>query len=353
MDENAGKISKKSGLPPGSLVYIGAAEAKTPELTAIKYNAESFKMWKGTVDECVQINNSEENLWLNLDGLQDTEIINKIGSKLNLHPLLLEDVVNTKHRPKFEEYPEYLFVTLKMLQISNKKDRIIHEQVSFVLGNNWLVSFQERQGDVFNTIRTRLSENKGIVRQRGVDYLMYSLIDAIVDNYFYISEHFNDKIEELEKEVLDDPSQSSLQKIQDLKRKLINFRKVIVPLREAVSSLQKYDIPLISSGTSRYLRDVSDHLIHLTDSTESQRDMLAGIMDMYLSGMSNKMNQVMKTLTIIATLFIPLTFIVGVYGMNFENMPELHYKYGYFIVWAVMIFISIMMLRYFKKKDWL
>ncbi|GAB4284379.1 MAG: hypothetical protein Kow0068_09420 [Marinilabiliales bacterium] len=221
------------------------------------------------------------------------------------------------------------------------------------MGNNWLLSFQEQRGDVFDIIRNRLRENKGIIRKQGADYLLYSLLDVIVDNYFFIIEYFNDSIEELEEQILLNNSQEFLITIQKLKRSIINFRKSIIPLREAISSLQKYNGGLIQDSTFRYIRDIYEHIIHLNDSMEAQRDMLASIMDLYLSGTSNKMNEIMKVLTIIATIFIPLTFIAGVYGMNFKNMPEIQWKYGYFTIWGIMILVALIMIYYFKRKKWL
>jgi len=353
MPEGISKTSEKSGLPPGTLIHIGKVKTEKVKITAINYNVDDFNQFECSLEECLQFKDSNKFYWINIDGLQNTEVIGEVGKQLNLHPLLLEDILNTNQRPKVEEFDNYLFLTLKMLGISKKGDKIISEQVSFVLGNNWLLSFQEQQGDVFDVIRTRLRENKGIIRKKGTDYLLYSLIDAIVDNYFFVTEYFSDKIEILEEQILHNPSQESLQKIQKLKRLLMNFRKSIIPLREAVASLQKYNVELIKESTFRYLRDVYEHLIHLSDSLEAQRDMLASIMDLYLSGISNKMNEVMKVLTIIATIFIPLTFIAGVYGMNFENMPELHWKFGYFIIWGIMIIVAVIMINYFKRKKWL
>jgi magnesium transporter len=353
MSKETSKTSEKSGLPPGTLIHIGKVKTEKVRLTTINYNVDEYNQFECSIEECTQFKDSNKFYWINIDGLQNTEMIGKIGKQLNLHPLLLEDILNTNHRPKVEEYDNYLFLTLKMLGIHKNGNKIVSEQVSFVLGNNWLLSFQEQQGDVFDAIRTRLRENKGLIRQKGVDYLLYSLIDVIVDNYFFVTEYFSDNIEKLEEQVLHNPSQESLQKIQKLKRLLMNFRKSIFPLREAVASLQKYNVELIKESTFRYLRDVYEHLIHLSDSLESQRDMLASIMDLYLSGVSNKMNEVMKVLTIIATIFIPLTFIAGVYGMNFENMPELHWKFGYFAIWGIMVVIAVIMINYFKRKKWL
>lgn len=354
MNSKENRLSRKAGLPPGALIHIGKKKTDKVKITSINYNASGFSLKEYvSTEECFNFREQDKVYWINIDGLHNTEIIGDVGKRLNLHPLLIEDILNTNHRPKMEEYDNYLFFTLKMLGISENRNSIITEQVSFVLGKNYLLSFQEQAGDVFDVIRLRLKENKGIIRQKGADYLIYALLDAIVDNYFFVAEFLEEQVENLEEEILHNPSRESLHKIQELKRKLLKFRKAIIPLREAVASLQKYNVNLIEEGTFRYLRDVYEHLIHLSDSLESQRDMLASIMDLYLSGVSNKMNEVMKVLTIIATIFIPLTFIAGIYGMNFENMPELHWRYGYFAVWIVMIAIAVSMLKYFRNKHWL
>ena len=285
--------------------------------------------------------------------MHDTNIIAEIGEKYKIHNLLLEDVLDTSHRPKAEEFDEYLFFTLKMLAVDKKKKVITSEQISLVLGKDWLLSFQEKPGDVLDALRTRIKESKGIIRQKKADYLFYSIIDIIVDHYFYVIDYLNDNIEKLEEDVILNPNQNQLNLIQHYKRTLITIRKIIVPLREAVSSLQKFNIKLIEKNTYPYLRDVYEHLIHINDSIDSQRDMLSGIMDLYVSGVSNRMNEVMKVLTIIATIFIPLTFIAGIYGMNFDYMPELHWKYAYFVTLFVMVVIAVAMIFYFKKKKWL
>lgn len=345
--------SKKSGLPPGTLIHLGKVKTVKTTITTIKYNTSDYTKIENFKEENLEFSDKNTFYWVNINGLQDTALISKIGQKLNLHPLLLEDILNTNHRPKMDEYDNYLFFTLKIVVVNKKSKKLVQEQVSFVLGDNWLLSFQEQFSPIFDIIYKRLQENKGIIRQKGVDYLMYSIIDVIVDHYFFVSEYFNDKVEQLEEKVLKDPSQDSLQNIQSLKRQLLNFRRSILPLREAVASLQKYYITLIEENTFRYLRDVYEHLIHLTDNLDAQRDMLANIMDLYLSGISNKMNEVMKLLTVISTIFIPITFISGLYGMNFENMPELHWKHGYFITLAIMFLIVLIMIFYFKRKKWL
>jgi magnesium transporter len=354
MSKSMKKISIKAGLPPGSLIHVGSKKTDKVRISVIDYNKIDIQETTcETIEECYPYKDSANFSWINIDGLHDTNIIKSIGDHYGLHHLIQEDILNTTHRPKLEELDNCIFLTLKMLGTSKNKASIVSEQVSFILGSQWLISFQEQQGDIFDNLRQRLRDNIGTIRQHGVDYLLYRLIDTIVDNYFFVIESFSEQIEGLEEKVLQMPSRQTLYDIRNLKRELIKFRKSTVPLREAVSSLHKDDNALIKKGTIRYLRDVYEHIIQVNDSIETQRDLLASIMDLYLSGISNSMNQVMKVLTIIATIFIPLTFIAGIYGMNFDNMPELHWKYGYFGVWGLMIIIFLAMILYFKKKGWL
>jgi len=348
------KIKRKVGLPPGSLVHIGKQKIENVRVSLIQYDLENYseKVCK-TIDECFPAKDSTQISWINVDGLHDTETIGEIGKHFDLHPLLLEDVLNTRQRPKIEEYDDYIFFTLKMLSIGNEDEMVNSEQVSFVLGKNWLISFQEQEGDIFEGVRIRLRESKGNIRKKGSDYLLYRLIDSVVDNYFTVTEYFSDVTEVLEDKVLESYDQEIMQEIQHLKKQMLSLRKAVNPLREAIISVQKEELELIEESTRRYLRDVYEDIIQVYEGIDTQRDILNSIMDLYLSGMSNRMNQVMKVLTIIATIFIPLTFIVGVYGMNFDHIPELHWEHGYATVWAIMIAIFIAMLFYFKKKGWL
>jgi magnesium transporter len=347
------KNSKKAGLPPGALVHIGRQKSQKIKISVIDYDKDSYteKICK-TIEECFEYRDTEKISWINIDGLHQTEIIQQLGEHYELHPLLLEDVLNTGHRPKIEEFDNYIFLTLKMLGLNKKADSIVNEQISFILGKTWVISFQEQQGDVFEVLRERIRESKGNIRFKGADYLLYRLIDTVVDNYFYVTEFISESTEKLEGKVLLSNDRKNLLEIQHLKNELRNLRKSVAPLRDAVTNLHK-DVTMIQDETKRYLRDVYEHIIHVNDSIDSQRDILAGIMDLYQSGVSNKMNQVMQLLTIISTIFIPLTFIAGIYGMNFDNIPELHYKNAYFIVWGLMVLISILMLIYFKRKRWL
>lgn len=355
MAENSTKtILTKTGLPPGALIHVGKKRSDKVKITVTDYDEHTFSE---TVcehhSESFQYRDTKTTTWINIDGLHQTDVISAIGEHYDLHHLLLEDVLNTGHRPKVEEYDNCLFMTMKMLGVNKHGTSVVSEQVSFVLGDNWLISFQEKEGDIFDGLRQRLRDSVGVIRKNGPDYLLYRLIDTIVDNYFFVTEHFGEVTEDLEETIIDDPDEDILIEIQRLKKMLIKFRKSVMPLREAIALIDKDGNKLIKKPTLRYLRDVYEHVIQVSDFIESQRDMLASLMDLYLSGVSNKMNQVMQVLTIMATIFIPLTFIAGIYGMNFDNMPELHWKYGYQAVWVLMGLVLIGMVWYFKRKKWL
>lgn len=354
MNQSSKYLSKKAGLPPGSLIHIGKQKVDEVKISLIEYDQKHFyeAILKGH-EECFPSKESNLVSWINLDGLHDTNTIALIGKHFGLHSLTIEDILNTKHRPNLEEFDNYLFLTLKMLGIKEDGKTIISEQISFVLGNGWLISFQEQEGDVFDGLRSRLSEGKGQTRQKGVDYLFYRLIDTIVDHYFYVIEQLGEQSDKLEDQVIDNPDTASMQQIQQMKKQLSVLKKSINPLREAVSQLQHDETALIKSGTVRYLRDVYEHVVQVGDAIETQRDTVSNIMDLHISGVSNKMNQIMKVLTIISTIFIPLTFIAGIYGMNFDNMPELHWKFGYYTVWGIMFVVLGIMILFFKRKRWI
>ncbi len=291
--------------------------------------------------------------WINVDGVHNVPLLEKLGECFGLHRLVMEDIMNTDQRPKMEDYGEYLYLVLKMLA-SGKNGEIVTEQISLILGANFVLSFQEGiEGDVFNLIRERLRTGKGRIRKMGADYLAYSLLDAVVDNYFVILEKFGDKIESIETELIGNPTQKTVQRIYQLKREMIFLHNAVWPLREVVSALGKHESALISEATAPYLRDVYDHVIHIIDSVDIYREMLSSMLDMYLSSVSNRLNEVMKVLTVISLIFMPLTFIAGVYGMNFKYMPELEWRYGYFFALFLMLGISVLMLFYFKRKKWL
>ncbi|HNP19140.1 MAG TPA: magnesium/cobalt transporter CorA [Fulvivirga sp.] len=341
------------GLPPGQLVHHGKKHAEKTRVDLIRYSdVEYDEQLNGKIDELLTNISPDKINWLNIDGLHNIPLIEKVGTRFDINSLVLEDVLNTDQRPKVEDSDGYLFFTLKTLN-SLDKDQIIYEQMSFILSKNYLISFGEKEGDLFEGLRNRLKNDpKSKARKRGTDYLFYRLIDTIVDSYYLIVENIGERIEELEDEVYENPTPTSLKKIQTLKKELIYLRKSVYPIREAISKISKGEYPQIKKETERFFSDVYDHSIHIIETLETYRDLTSGLMDMYMTSMSNKMNEVMKVLTVIATIFIPLTFIAGVYGMNFENMPELGWKYGYAGVWGVMILSLFGMIYYFKKKNW-
>ncbi|MDD5327397.1 MAG: magnesium/cobalt transporter CorA [Phycisphaerae bacterium] len=348
------KHSGKAGLPPGTLVHIGERKVESARITFIDYDEQNFQEKQvSSIEECFQFKTTPTVTWINIDGIHEVDIIEKLGRQFELHHLILEDIVNTDQRPKFEDCEKYFFIVLKMLSYDDKNQTVEEEQVSLVLGENFVISLQERIGDVFDPVRDRIRNSKGRIRKMGADYLCYSLIDTVVDNYFTILEKMGDKIESMEDKLVLDPTQKTFQQIHILKREMISLRKSVWPLRELISGLQRSESSLIRQSTGIYLRDVYDHTIQVIDTVESFRDMVSSMLDIYLSSISNRMNAVMKVLTIIATIFIPLTFIVGIYGMNFRHMPELQWRWAYPFVWAVMITVAIGMLIYFRKKKWL
>jgi magnesium transporter len=304
-------------------------------------------------EECHLYKEKEGVTWINIEGVRNSEVLQKIGTCFNLHPLLLEDVACGGQRPKIEYYEDHIFIIVQMLEYKEETKEIKIEQVSFVLGKNYVLSFQETPGDVFSPNRERIRTYKGKIRKSGPDYLIYSLIDTVVDNYFVILEKTGEKIEEIEMSLISKPSHELLRAIYKLKRDNIFLRKSVWPLREVVSKMEKDESKLIKHNTKLFLRDVYDHTIEVIETIESYRDISSGMVDMYLSSASNKMNSIIKVLTIISTIFIPLTFIVGVYGMNFKNIPELEWKNGYYIIWGVMIAIAGVMVVYFRKKRWI
>ena len=348
------KQSKKVGLPPGTLVHIGQRKTESVRISVIDYNEQSFQEKEiSAIEECLQFKETSTVTWINVDGIHEINLIDKLGRQFELHPLILEDILNTGQRPKFEDFDKYIFVVLKMLSYDDENQAVQAEQVSLVLGPNFVISFQERVGDVFEQIRDRIRNAKGRIRKMGSDYLCYALIDAIIDNYFAILEGFGERIESMEEELVAEPTEKTLQQLHTLKREMIFLRKSVWPLRELISALQRSESSLIQKSTGIYLRDVYDHTIQIIDTIESFRDMISGMLEIYLSSLSNKMNAVMKVLTIIATLFIPLTFVAGIYGMNFKYMPELEWHWAYPAVWLVMVTVAVIMLIYFRKKKWL
>ena len=348
------KRSKKAGLPPGTLIHIGEKKAKCQRLLSWIMMRSIFKRREvKKIEECFLFKDKPTVTWINVDGLHQVEILEKLGECYGLHPLVLEDILNTDQRPKMEDYGEYIYIVLKMLDQNNKSNEIVTEQISLILGPNFVFSFQEREGDVFDPIRERIRNGKGRIRKMGADYLAYALLDSIVDNYFIILEKLGEKIEFLEEELVTRPIPETLQTIHHLKREMIFLRKAVWPLREVIGGLERGESSLVKETTRIYLRDVYDHTIQVIDTIETFRDMVSGMLDIYLSSVSNRLNAVMKVLTIIATIFMPLTFIAGIYGMNFKYMPELEWRWGYPAVWFAVVLIGVSMLIYFKRKRWL
>jgi magnesium transporter len=348
------KTSQKAGTAPGTLVHVGERKAGKARITVIDFDSEQLdERQLDTIDEALHLKDLPTTTWLNIDGLHDIEIIETIGEHFNLHPLVLEDILNTGQRSKADDYGDYAYIVLKMLHVDQEKNEIRSEQISLVLGNHFLISFQEIEGDVFASVRERIRKGRGRIRSSGCSYLAYALIDAIVDHYFIILETMGATIESLEEDLLAEPTAQTMETIHDLKRELIYVRKQVWPIREVINALIKGEIPLVHDKTVVFFRDVYDHTIQVMDTIESYRDVLSGMLDLYLSTISNRMNEVMKVLTIIATIFIPITFVAGIYGMNFKYMPELDWKWGYVAVWGIISAIALIMVIYFKRKKWI
>jgi magnesium transporter len=325
------------------------------KITVIDYEeAHYHEMEAGTVEECFSFKAKPTVTWINIDCLRRVDILDKLGACYGFHPLVLEDIL-TDQRPKVEDYDDYIFIVLKMIYYDEQKEEeaVEADQISLILGPNYVVSFKEKAGDVFNPLRERLRTGKGRIRKMGADYLAYSMMDAIVDNYFVVMEKLGERFEEVEDAVVANPTTEILPTIYNLKRDMLFLRKSVWPLREAISRLQRTDSPMVSETTKIYLRDVYDHTIQVIENIETLRDMSASLLDTYLSSLSNRLNEVIKVLTIISTIFIPLTFMTGLYGMNFRFMPELDSPWGYPAILTLMMMIGGVMLVYFRKKGWI
>jgi magnesium transporter len=349
--------SRKAGMDPGALLHVGERKVAQTRITVIDYDEAHYEERELTTpDACAEYTGKPTITWVNVDGLHDVSTIEQVGRCFGAHHLVLEDIVDTNQRPKLDyEKDKYIFIVLKMFQHDAARDDVFAEQVSLLLGPRSVLSFQEqtREGDVFDPVRRRLRNQEGRMRRAGADHLAYSLLDAVVDGYFGVLERLGERVEALEEALVEAPGAKTLHDIHGLKRQLLFLRKAIWPLREVVSALQRGDSPLIAQETMIYLRDLHDHIIQVIDTVETLRDMTSGMLDIYLSSVSNRLNEVMKVLTIIATIFIPLTFIVGIYGMNFHHMPEIPWRWGYAMVWAVMLTVSLGMLAYFRRRRWL
>lgn len=346
------KRSAKAGLPPGSLIHIGEKHRDKAKITLCVYDETHIQEREIQTLEGTLPPERGPVTWIHIDGLHEIRLLEQMGSAFGLHPLILEDILNTEQRPKSEDHGDYLYIVLRLFH-EDAGGELIPEQVSIVFGRNWLISLQEKEGRLFDPIRERLRNEKGRLRKAGADYLAHALLDAIVDSYFVILDKFGEKIENLEDALIGRPSPQTLRAIQALKREVILLRKAVWPLREMIGGLGRSDSPLIREPSVIYFRDVYDHAVQVIDTIETYRDMLAGMLDIYLSSISNRMNEIMKVLTVIATIFMPLSFLAGVYGMNFKYMPELGWRWGYFALWGVMIAIALVMLIAFRRKKWL
>jgi magnesium transporter len=344
--------SGKAGLPPGSLVHIGKTLTDTISLSITDYNAAELKRKKVDKIDMAGLVADSVHRWIEINGLHDTPVMENIGKTLGINMLVMEDIVNTEHRPKFEIQEDFLFLTLKGFSV-NENNQISIEQLSFVLSKNFLVTFQESNFPWFEAVRTRMENPAGKIRQSGLDFLLYSLIDVIVDHYYAMAETIGDQLEDLEDRIFENPSQELLEKNRLIKKEIISIRKLLLPALEAINKLNRFKPEILHRDVLRYFDDVDDHLVQVIDYMDTYRDLSAELKENYLSNISFKMAQIMKLLTIITTIFIPLSFVAGVYGMNFHNMPELSWKYGYFGVLGLMFCMTVAMLIYFRKKKWM
>jgi len=344
---------QKVGLPPGSLIYTGERPEIETKISIMDYDDADFSIeeFRESINNLEDVPKSKIR-WINVSGLSNVTLIEDIGQQFKLHPLILEDILNPNQRPKYEYYEDFIFIVIKTVLISDKSNIIENEQISFILGADYVISFQEQESDIFQPIIQRIKQKKGRIRAMGPDYLLYTLVDVITDNYFIILENLGEIIEDIEEELISDPKSETLQLIYNLKKKTIDIRKLIWPMREIVYKLQREDSKLIKKELQIYLRDINDHIFRITDVLENYREILFGMLDMYLSSISYKMNDIMKVLTIISTIFIPLSFLAGFYGMNFQFMPEFSNPFAYPILIVVMIAIALVMFYFFKRKKW-
>jgi magnesium transporter len=354
----AAASARKRGAPPGTLIYTGPETDEPVGLSYLTYDSDGIaeKGRKGpgaSLDECLSELSRAGTSWVNVDGLHDVPLIKQLGGSVALHRLVMEDIISTSQRAKIEEFPGHLYLVLRMVRWDDEADGILDEQVSLVVGDTWVLSFQERRGDVLEGVRQRIRDGRGLIRSRGAGYLAYALVDTVVDHYFGVIEKVSDRIEVLEDEVLANPDPQIVERIHLLKREMLLLRRAIWPLREVVSQLTRDPLPFITDETRVFLRDVYDHTVQVIDTVETLRDLLGGLTDLYMSGVSNRMNEVMKVLTMIATIFIPLSFLAGLYGMNFEVMPELGFPWAYPALLGLMALTAGGMVVYFHRKGWL
>ncbi len=348
------RLSGKRGLSPGSLVYVGEEKKMPARISVMAYEADNVEEFVDiSVAEAIEYEKRGGVTWIDVFGIHDVSLVENIGKAHGLHPLTIEDILNTGHRPKIDDHGDYLFFILKMVHTDPEDRSLRIEHVCLVLGSDFIISFQEVEGDVFDPVRRRIRTGKGKIRKSGADYLAYALLDMIVDHYYVVLDELGEEIETLQEMVLAKPDSAVLARIYDCKHRHLMIRKSIWPLREIIGAVLRESFDLIHEDVQFYIRDVYDHIIQVADTIETYRDMLAGLLDIYMSSVSHKMNEVMKVLTVIATLFIPLTFFAGVYGMNFHYMPELEWRFAYPLFWIFAIVLFTVMLILFKRRKWL
>lgn len=356
------QLSEKFGVPPGTVLYVGREADQPVRISLIEFNEkEVHDAVFSDFSECITSSHPGLVRWINVDGVHNTKLVEEICNHFGIHPLTQEDIVNTNQRAKYEDYDNYAVCIMKMIYTidvesdKNTDARFIAEQLTIILlSNNTVLSFQEAEsGDVFDIIRTRIRQGKGRVRKCAADYLCYALIDAVIDSYFSILEEIGDQVEELDEQMTENPKPHTLHMLYKLKRRMIYIRKAVWPMREMLSLMERTETNLIGHTTYIYLRDAHDHSIRVIDTVETYRDLLGGMMDLYMSSVSNKMNEIMKTLTIITTIFVPLTFLTGLYGMNFDVLPGKSDPLGFWELCSLMLILVAGLLYYFRKRKWL
>ena len=354
MSESLSSASQKAGFPPGSLVHVGEVLETEVRITIVDYTKDVIEeQTVESIEQILQCREKDTVTWVNIEGLGNIELVGAIGEAFNIHPLVLEDILNTHQRPKLEEYDDYLYCVLKGISLAENGFSVEYEQISMLILNDFVFTFKEKRDELFEPVRRRLRSSKSHFRSQGTDYLAYVILDTIVDSYFTLQDSLDDIVDSVEEELLTEPTPKTLGTIQSVKRELIIIRRTISPLREMLNAILRSESPLIEEKSLIYFRDISDHVLRISESIESSRDMIAGLLDIYITTISNKMNEIMKVLTVFASIFIPLTFIAGIYGMNFEYMPELKWKWAYPALWVAFIAIPVILLVYFKKKKWL
>lgn len=347
--------AEKIGKPPGTLMHVGAHRGEEVRITAIDYSEKTHEQFEITeIEDCLKrAGNKETNTWINIDGLHDVEVIRKFGEAFKIDPLVLEDILNTEQRPKAEDHLDYFFIVARMLIFNEKTDRHEVEQVSIILGENYLLTFQERPGDVLDPVRQRLKNGTGRLRRRPGDYLAYAIVDTIVDNYLHSIERSRERLEDLEDRIVVDDKTDYSDELHLCRRELTDLRRIIWPMKEVISAMQSAGSELIKEDTVPFLRDTNDHVAQYLDVLDGNRELQIGLRDIMATNISNRMNEVMKVLTIIATIFIPLTFLAGIYGMNFAHMPELAWPWAYPVLLGIMAAVAVGMVIFFKRKKWL